>query len=79
MASNKINIKESEEAMERIKSEVAEEIGIPNYDSKDKGQLTAQENGKVGGEVTKRLVEYAEKDIAEREANGEQVHLTDLD
>lgn len=76
MSSNEINVKEAEKAMERIKNEVAEDIGIEDYDSKDKGMLSAQENGKVGGEVTKRLIEYAEQDIAEKESKGEQVHLS---
>ena len=67
MSTNKINIPESEGALERIKEEIAEEIGIDDYDSQDKGEIESKVNGKVGGQMTKRLIEYAEEEIAEKE------------
>ena len=44
--------------------EIANEVGIANYDSVDKGNLTARQNGYVGGYMTKKLVEMAEQQLA---------------
>ena len=38
------------------KNEIADEIGIDNYESVDKGNLTSRQNGSVGGEMVKRMV-----------------------
>jgi hypothetical protein len=47
-----------------MKTEIANELGLSNYDSTDKGNLTARQNGYVGGYMTKRLVEMAEKQLS---------------
>ena len=39
-------------------------IGMANYEAVDKGNLTARQNGYVGGYMTKKLVEMAEKQMA---------------
>ena len=44
--------------------EIANEIGLSNYENIDKGNLTARENGYVGGYMTKKLVEMAERQMA---------------
>ena len=44
--------------------EIANEIGLANYDTVDKGNLTARQNGYVGGYMTKKLVELAEQQMA---------------
>jgi len=61
--SNKIKT-ESQTALDRMKTEIASELGIANYDNMDKGTLTARENGYVGGMMTKRLVEMAEQQLS---------------
>ncbi len=40
------------------------ELGMSNYENIDKGNLTARQNGYVGGYMTKKLVEMAEKQMA---------------
>lgn len=55
---------ESQNALDRMKTEIASELGIANYDNMDKGTLTARENGYVGGMMTKRLVEMAEQQLS---------------
>ncbi len=50
-------------ALEQMKYEIASEIGIPNYASIDKGNLPARANGKIGGNMTKRLIQYAEQQM----------------
>ena len=47
-----------------MKTEIANELGLANYESMDKGNLTARQNGYVGGYMTKRLVEMAEQQLA---------------
>ncbi len=51
-------------ALNRLKTEIANELGLSNYDQIDKGNLTARQNGYVGGYMTKRLVEMAEQQLA---------------
>ncbi|MCI8647496.1 MAG: alpha/beta-type small acid-soluble spore protein [Firmicutes bacterium] len=51
-------------ALKNLKTEVASELGLANYDQTDKGNLTARQNGYVGGYMTKKLVEMAEQQMA---------------
>jgi len=53
-------------ALDNMKTEVANELGLANYNSMDKGNLTARQNGYVGGYMTKKLVEMAEQQLAGR-------------
>lgn len=61
---NRVEVPEARAALDQMKLEVAKELGIENYDKIDKGNLTARQNGYVGGYMTKRLVEMAEKAMA---------------
>ncbi len=56
-----INVKP---ALNNLKTEVANELGMSNYEQTDKGNLTARQNGYVGGYMTKKLVEMAEKQLS---------------
>jgi len=47
-----------------MKMEIANELGMNNYQAMDKGNLTSRDNGYVGGYMTKRLVEMAEQQMA---------------
>ena len=67
MASNNNNTKavpEAKAALNQMKLEIANELGMANYEAVDKGNLTARQNGYVGGYMTKKLVEMAEKQMA---------------
>lgn len=67
MASNNNNKKavpEAKAALNQMKLEIANELGMSNYQQVDKGNLTARENGYVGGYMTKKLVEMAEQQMA---------------
>ena len=63
--SNKIKT-ESQSALDNMKTEIANELGLSNYEQMDKGKLTARENGYVGGYMTKKLVELAEQQLSGR-------------
>lgn len=52
--------------LDNMKYEIAGELGLANYQSIDKGNLTARQNGYVGGYMTKKLVEMAENQMAGR-------------
>ncbi len=55
---------EAKPALDSMKTEIANELGLANYGSMDKGNLTARQNGYVGGYMTKRLVEMAEQQLS---------------
>ena len=49
--------------LESVKFEIAKEVGIPNYDQIDRGNLTARQNGIIGGQMTKGLAQMPELGI----------------
>lgn len=53
-----------EPALNQFKVELAAELGIPDYDKIDKGELSSRNNGKVGGNMTKRMVNFAQAVLA---------------
>jgi hypothetical protein len=67
MATNNNPVKpNARNGLNNLKTEIANEIGISGYDTMDKGNLTARQNGYVGGYMTKRLVEMAEQQLSGR-------------
>ncbi len=73
--SNRVNIPEAREAMDKFKYEVASEIGVPlkkGYNGPLKkgynGDLTSAQNGYVGGYMVKKMVEEYEKKMANQES-----------
>lgn len=52
-----------DEKLNRMKCEIAAEFGIPDYDKIDKGELSARINGKIGGEMVRRLVEMGKRQL----------------
>lgn len=61
---NRIVVPEARAALNQMKLEIANELGLANYDNEDKGNLTSRQNGYVGGYMTKKLVESAQKQLA---------------
>ena len=53
---NRNLIPEARKGLDQWKYEVAGEIGLTDYSTADKGNLTSRENGSVGGEMVKRMV-----------------------
>ena len=50
---NKTNVPEAKEAMDRFKMEVANELGVPLSNGYN-GNLTSAQNGSVGGYMVKK-------------------------
>lgn len=49
--------------LEQMKYETAQELGIQNYDSLDKGSVSSKVHGTIGGYMTKKLVAYAKAQL----------------
>ena len=61
---NKTVVPQDKQALNQMKLEIANELGMADYQQVDKGNLTARQNGYVGGYMTKKLVEMAEQQMA---------------
>ncbi|AMC09184.1 alpha/beta-type small acid-soluble spore protein [Turicibacter bilis] len=55
---NKLIVPGAQEAVDQLKMEIANELGV-NFGRK----ATAEENGAVGGEITKRLIAQAKQSL----------------
>jgi hypothetical protein len=65
MASSNISIvPAARHGLDQFKLEVASEVGIPNYEVIDKGNLTSRQNGTVGGIMVKKMVESYERGLS---------------
>lgn len=61
---NRVVVPEAKQALNLMKLEIANELGLANYDKMDKGNLTSRQNGYVGGYMVKNLVEMAQRQMA---------------
>ena len=64
--------------LNQFKSEVANELGISNYDNIDKGQLSSRQNGYVGGTMTKKMVAFAENAMQSGNVSNVNVPLSNI-
>ena len=62
-SSNSAKVPEAKEAMDRLKMEVASEIGVPLSNGYN-GNLTSAQNGSVGGYMVKKMIEAQERQMA---------------
>lgn len=58
--SNRMEVPEAKEAMNRFKMEVASELGVPLKQGYN-GDLTSAQNGSVGGEMVRRMIRSQEQ------------------
>ncbi|WP_048601897.1 alpha/beta-type small acid-soluble spore protein [Rubeoparvulum massiliense] len=56
---NNLVVPQANAALDQMKYEIAQEFGV-NLGP----DTTSRQNGSVGGEITKRLVQYAEQQLA---------------
>lgn len=61
--SNKLVVPGVESALNQMKLEIAQELGFTNYEGMNKGDLSARQNGSIGGEMTKRLIALGQKSL----------------
>lgn len=58
---NETLIPQASKALDQMKYEIASEFGVQLG-----GETTSRQNGSVGGEITKRLVSFAEQQLSGR-------------
>lgn len=62
MASSKKVVPEAMTALDKFKYEVASEVGVNLKDGYN-GDLTSKDAGKIGGQMVKKLIEQAERNM----------------
>ena len=62
-SSNRVVVPEAQEAMDKFKMEIADELGVPLTNGYN-GNLTSYQNGSVGGYMVKKMIEEQEKKMA---------------
>ncbi|CUU49061.1 small, acid-soluble spore protein, alpha/beta type [Clostridium beijerinckii] len=60
---NRTLIPEAKQGLNRLKTEVASEIGLQDYENQDKGNLSSRQNGSVGGFMVKHMIESYEQGL----------------
>ena len=58
--SNRVEVPEAKEAMDRFKTEVASELGV-NLKEGYNGDITSKEAGSIGGEMVRRMIKKQEE------------------
>jgi hypothetical protein len=61
---NRALVTGAEQALENFKYEIANELGIANYQGVDKGELTSRQNGYVGGYMVRKMIQQVENQMA---------------
>lgn len=72
-SNNRLEKPQAAPAMDKFKMEVAEELGLHDYAHMDKGSLPSRVNGYVGGNMVKKLIAYAENQLADAGQDGGNV------
>ena len=62
MSRNRVLVPQAREGLNKFKMEAANEVGV-NLSNGYNGNLTSRENGSVGGQMVKRMVEAYEKNL----------------
>ena len=60
--SNRVEVPEAKDALERFKTEVASELGV-NLKEGYNGDLTSKEAGSIGGEMVRRMIKKQEESM----------------
>ena len=61
--SNKAAVPQAREALDKFKMEVASELGVPLKQGYN-GDLTSAQNGSVGGEMVRQMIQKYEQSMA---------------
>lgn len=70
-------IKQAQTPLEQMKVEIAKELGIPNYDALNKGDLPARVHGKIGGNMVRRMISNYEA-IMSNPANASLINQSNI-
>lgn len=61
--SNRMEVPQAREAMDKFKMEIANEIGVPLKQGYN-GDLTSAQNGSVGGEMVRQMIKKQEQSMS---------------
>ncbi len=61
--SNRMEVPQAKEAMDRFKMEVASEIGVPLKQGYN-GDLTSKQTGSIGGEMVRQMIKRQEESMS---------------
>ena len=56
----------AQKALDQLKEETAAEIGLTDYKNTYKGALTSADNGRVGGQMVRKMIEAQENQLSGR-------------
>lgn len=63
MANNSLVVQQAQAALDQLKYEVAQELGIQLSPTGYNGHLATRDAGAIGGNITKRLVQIGEQQL----------------
>jgi hypothetical protein len=61
---NQLLVPQANNALDQLKYEVAQELGIAIPQDGYQGNMATKDNGSIGGNITRRLVQMAEQQLA---------------
>ena len=62
-SSNRMEVPEAKAAMDKFKTEVASELGVPLKEGYN-GDLTSAQAGSIGGEMVKKMIAAQERQMS---------------
>jgi hypothetical protein len=62
-SSNQTVVPQAKQLLEKMKFEVASQVGVPLKQGYN-GDLSARDAGRIGGNITKKLIQYAESNLS---------------
>lgn len=57
-------VPQARQALEQLKQQAANDVGIANYAQASKADLPSRVNGSVGGQMVKRMIALAESQLS---------------
>ncbi|MDF2670033.1 MAG: spore protein [Paenibacillus sp.] len=63
-SSNSLVVPQASQAIEQMKYEIAQELGIQIPQDGYYGDMTSRDTGSIGGYITKRLVQIAQQSLS---------------
>ncbi|MFW2501493.1 spore protein [Clostridium diolis] len=60
---NRTLVPEAKAGLNRLKTEIASEVGLSDYENIDKGSLSSRQNGYVGGYMVKHMIQDYEQGL----------------
>ncbi|MBB6632740.1 alpha/beta-type small acid-soluble spore protein [Cohnella thailandensis] len=64
--SNQLVVQQARQALEQLKFEAAQELGIQIPQDGYYGNMVTRDTGSIGGHITRKLVQIAEQQLAGR-------------